>query len=635
MPTLGYLVDERSELQLRFLERAIESYRETKVSLLAVAGEEELLRGRINVAQPPGAMLLLRTPGGLNSALVAALDRLLPVLAKYRASGVVITVAEHSDLTVPPATRAAAAKLRIPLLTTTANSATWDGLHEGIRYCRVEYAERQVEKLTGLVSHLPAQWADATALESITDWLATALDAQVLISEPGRGVLAAAPDTAMEQLAHLATAQGMEPGPIQAHVDTVGVHTRLVSLAPSGFGNAVLAVAADRPFDDADTRLITHAAKVLGLVEQARRDYATVTQTAREARAFTYQLLMAGESVTARRFMAGFLNDHSFLNQARVYLIECGSAQQREATLRRCEMATTGRAIVVRCPEEEQRLVVVEPLSGHKASDYGIAPELQRLVMSLGGGHRLGGSSDRPLGKVAAAYQDALAALRFGQHRQEPYVLTTGDTTVLDLLEPGPARAWGQRIIAPIRRGLPADKAAQIEETLPVALGHPHTKAARRLGVHRNTVAYRVHRASELLQLDLGRTANKVVVGLAMELAALPAMDPGGVDAGAELEDLLATQRVHAWASALADPIRDDRRDLARTLTTWLDQDESVEKTAGSLCVAEATVRSHLKTIEGLTGRRLTTLPGLRDITIALAVCTGTPIRTAGFLTAA
>ncbi|WP_327687274.1 hypothetical protein [Streptomyces sp. NBC_00467] len=61
----------------------------------------------------------------------------------------------------------------------------------------------QVEQLRGLVSRLPAHWADATALPSITEWLAGALEAQVLLSEPRCGVLAASPDIAVNRLAHL------------------------------------------------------------------------------------------------------------------------------------------------------------------------------------------------------------------------------------------------------------------------------------------------------------------------------------------------------------------------------------------------------------------------------------------------
>ena len=639
MPTLGYLVDERSELQLGFLEKGVEPYRETKVSLLAVAGEEELLRGRINVAQPPGAMLLLRIPGeGVDGALVAALDRLLPVLAKYRASGVVITVAEHSDLVLPPATRAAAAKLRIPLLTTTASSATWDGLHEGIRYCRVEYAERQVEKLTGLVSRLPSQWADATALASITDWLATALDAQVLISEPDRGVLAAAPDTAAEQLAHLASREAATAAkPMQEQMECAGIHTRLVAIAPTQLGDATLAVAADRPFDDADTRLITHAAKVLGLVDQAQREYATVTQSAREARAVTFQLLMNGEPAKARRVMAGLSAGLGCVDEARVYVIDCGSARHREVTMRRCEMATTGRALVVRCPRDERHIVIVEPMQDGGVYRMGIAADLQRLVLSLAG-HRLGGSGHRPLAMVPTAHEEALTALRFTRHSREPYVLTAGHTDLVSLLEPGPAREWAVRLLTPLRQELSQVQVEQIEKTLSVAFSHPHTTAARLLDVHRNTVSTRLNRAADLLKLDLGHTYNRVVVGLALDLAAFPPSSHAAAAAAvrhADLADLLANPRVRAWAEALLGPLRAGRRDLTRTLTTWLEQNESVEKTAGSLGVAEATVRSHLKTIEGLTGRRLTTLPGLRDVTIALAVGTGIPIRSASHLAAA
>ncbi|MET7717257.1 helix-turn-helix domain-containing protein [Streptomyces sp. NPDC005407] len=628
MPTLGFLVDERSELQLKFVGGSA-PYVDVKVAALAIASQEDLLNGRINVKNPPEALTLLTLTGeGIDDSVAAAVDRVLPALAKYRASGLVITVPAHSASAIPEATRAAAHRARVPILTTTAQPAAWAGLHEGIRTCRVQHAEKQVENLAGLVGRLPGQWTDPTALASITAWLATALEAQVLVHEPERGVLAAAPDTAAEHLAPMVGRQTPVAGAVQAHVDRAGVHYRLVSVAPTRLGHAILAVAADRPFDEADNRLIQHAAKVLGLVDQAQRDYATVAQTAREARSFTYQLLLNGEHVKARRFMGSLFGGRACLDEARIYVIDCGSERQREAALRRCELATTGRAIVVPCPSQEQHLVLVEPSQNSDPADLGIATDLQRLVMSLAGA-RLGGSSRRPLAMAVTARQEALTALRFAEHTPQPFVLKASQTNLVDLLDPGPARAWGLRVLAPIRCGLPAKKAQQIEETLVVAFNHPHTKAAQNLDVHRNTVAYRVNRAAELLCLDLSRINNRVIVGLALDLATLPdtsdSQDTTG-DGPGNLRALLAGPRLREWAHALLDPIRSDRRDLLATVRAWLDHEAHVDQAANALGLAEVTIRSHLKAVEQATGRSLTGSAGLRDITVALSVSSGSTL---------
>ncbi|MET9669657.1 helix-turn-helix domain-containing protein [Streptomyces sp. NPDC006475] len=641
MPTLGALVDDRTELELRFLEGQVllQAHAATKVTLLNVASEEDILECRLHLSQPPGALLLVHpTSGGqIDDALALAIERVLPALAKYRAAGLVLVVPDHSALALRPSLKAAAGRLRIPLLSTTAGAATWDSAHASIRDCRLQYAERQVERLTGLMGTLPAQWADATALASITDWLSDALEAQVLVSEPERGVLSAAPDIAAEQLTHPI---GRDPGEIdssnRAAVQS-GIHTRVVSIAPTRQGEAVLTVSADRPFDEADNLLITHAAKVLGLVDQAQRDYATITQSAREARSISYQLLMNGETDKAQRVMQGLSVGLTDAAGARVYIIDCGSGGQRELSIRRCELAATGRAMVVRCPAEESHIVIVEPVQGPQrdSSQAGIAPDLQRLVLSLTG-HHLGGSGHRLLTMIAAAREEALTALRLTKHVREPYALAEGDTNLVDLLDPKGARSWALRQLAPIRQELAPPQAEQLERTLSVAFNHPRTIAARILEVHRNTVATRLNRAGELLDRDLNRILNRVVVGLAIDVVACPDHAHGEAAAGRiELSDLLTSPPVRSWAETLLEPVIADRRKLSRTLTTWLETDQNVEKTATSLGLSEATIRNHLKTIEVLTSRRLNTLNGLRDLTVALAVCTPAPIRSALRLVAA
>lgn len=372
-------------------------------------------------------------------------------------------------------------------------------------------------------------------------------------------------------------------------------------------------------------------------MDQAQRDYATITQSAREARSISYQLLMNGETDKAQRVMQGLSVGLTDAEAARVYIIDCGSGEQRELSIRRCEMATAGRAMVVRCPAEENHIVIVEPVQGPQGepNQASIAPDLQRLVLSLTG-HHLGGSGHRLLTMIAAAHEEAQTALRFTKHAREPYALTEGNTNLVDLLDPKAARTWALRQLAPIRQELAPPQAEQLERTLSVAFNHPRNTAARMLAVHRNTVATRLNRAGELLDRDLNGILNRVVVGLAIDVAAGPDQVHGETSAGRiELSDLLTSPPVRSWAETLLKPVIADRRKLSRTLTTWLETDRNVEKTATSLGLSEATIRSHLKTIEVLTSRRLNTLHGLRDLTVALAVCSPAHIRRALFLVAA
>lgn len=638
MPTLGYLVKERAELQLQFAESSPASRADGKVAVLVTVDQQELISGHTNVAHPPGTLILLTlTPDGLTGRTAFEVDRLLSALAKYRAAGLVVTASDHGMPVFPAATRNLAGRLRVPLLTTTADPAVWKFLNEGIQQCRAQYAERQVEHLAGLLSRLPAQLADESAMQRITSWLADALEAQVLVSEPTHRVLAAAPKTAPAHLAHAVITQAAEPAVVQAEMERAGVHTRLVSLAPTSSEAAVLSVAADRPFDQADALLIKHAAQLLGFVDQARRGYDRAARSAREARAVTYQLLMSGEPAKAQRVMEGLVPGLLAPDEARVFVIDCGSADQREETALRCEEVAAERALVVRCPTHERHIVIVEPLHDTDPATVGLVDEVQRLVLSLAGPHRLGGSSRRPIAMVPGAYEEAINALSFTEHTQDPVVLAAGQTNLVDLLDPDAARAWALPFLAPIR-SLPPAKAEQIELTLRIALTHSHAEAARSLGVHRNTVAQRVHRAADLLALDMGLVRSKVAVGLALDIAALPGAleaPDGDGPLGRAMSELLAGPRVCVWAEALLHRLTDDRRDLKRTLQAWLDNEGRVEAAARALGLSEVTVRNHLKTVEQVTGRDFTTLAGMRDIAIALSVCTGIPTLTYECLAAA
>ncbi|MFI1400784.1 helix-turn-helix domain-containing protein [Streptomyces sp. NPDC020681] len=624
MPTLGYLVDERAELELRFVGGVTATGPDAKVATLVTISQERLLAGDVDLAHPPGTLILLTlSAGGIEGATAEAVDRTLRTLAKFGAAGLVVTTPEQDLSAYPPTTCTIASRLRIPLLTTTAHPSTWDSLNEGIQYCRAQYAERQLDDLAGLLRSLPAQLADATAMRRITEWLAAALDALVRVSDRDRGVLAAAPDHATSGVTRQSVGG---PRPIPPLGAGSHGHTRIVSLAPTRKDAPVLAVAADRPFDEADGLLIQHAAKLMGLVDQAHTEYEGVAQSAREARAASYQLLMNGEPAKALRVMAGLAPGLSSADQSRVFVIDCGAASLRDVSVRRVAAAAVGRALVVRCPTNERHIVVVEPLHHTAAADAGIAGDLQRLVLSLGGPHRMAGSSRRPIARVPSAHEEAVAALSDTELTKDPVVLSADRANLVDVLEPAAARAWAIHVLAPIGGLLPAH-AEEMERTLRVALARSNAaEAARRLHVHRNTVAMRLARAAELLGLDLGSVRSKVIVGLALDIkAAIPAAVASDGASGCTLSSFLAGPRVRAWAESVLDLLAVDRRDLKRTLQAWLDHDARVDEAARALGLSEATVRNHLKTAEQVTGRDLTTLAGIRDISIALSICTGTP----------
>jgi DNA-binding PucR family transcriptional regulator len=153
-----------------------------------------------------------------------------------------------------------------------------------------------------------------------------------------------------------------------------------------------------------------------------------------------------------------------------------------------------------------------------------------------------------------------------------------------------------------------------------VALSNPYTEAARILNVHRNTVAYRLARVGELLDLDLARTHSKVLVGLALDMGARPVTTVPSAHAAPDLRNLLCSPRLEAWARALVEQLESGSRDLARTVQVWLDSDTHVETTAKTLGMSEATVRNRLRSSGRLLDRDLTSLSGLRDVALAFGI---------------
>ncbi|MGW0778296.1 helix-turn-helix domain-containing protein [Streptomyces sp. NPDC002835] len=617
MLTLGNLINEYRELQLKPVADGV-GLADIKVSGLVVLDAQDLT-GPPRLTCPPGTLFLVCDLDFREIGSTArAMGRLIATLANHRPSGVVVAVPDRGPLPAfPSTTLAAAGALRLPLLTTTAQLAAWTHLNEHLARSRVEDAERQVDRLAGLMRRLPVQWSDPAALQRITEWLAAALDVQAVVREPQRGVLASAtrvqPRDSTALPSH--TQEGKSP-----------LHRRRVSLAPTRDGDAVLEVTSERPFDPADSRLIQHAAHMLGLVDQAQTEFGTVHRSVRQAKVITYQLLTHGESDKAKNILKAIAPALAAADEARVLVIDCGSQQQREATLRHSMPTATRGSLVVPCPDQPHHIVIVEPVLKDGEGDESLTRELQHLVNSIRS-HRMGGSRRRPLAALQAAHQEALTALQLSKYTGNAAVLTPSHSSVMDLLDPIPARTWACSLLQPLHV-LPPGQREQLERTLAVALSHPRTTAARLLDVHRNTVAYRLHRAGELLRMDFDRIEQRVLIGLALELAAQPSATQVKHDDTPDTpttEDLFQRPRVRAWADDLLTPLRVDRLDLEATLTTWLDRQGHVDKAAQALGIAEVTVRSHLKRVAQATGRDPSSPSGLRDLFVAVSIRSKTP----------
>lgn len=568
----------------------------------------------------PGHLAVISSP---NSGRPALDDEFIRSLSDREAAGAVLAAGRHEPWQFTTRTRALAERLGLPLLTTTSPAHAWRRAGVWIMKQRAEEAEQHLRLLGGLVDRLPLHLTtDTRAMQRITEGLADALtDGQVLVIDPERGVLAAAPQSAPGVLAGAVIRQAAgTAGPLSS---SAAAHTRLIALDASTGADTMLAVASGTDFDAADAALVKRAATLLGLVDQAQRDYGTAGQAAQAARLAAFQLLMIGEVTKAQRVLEPMAPRLFRADEARVYVVDAVSAAQRESTVRRCETATAGRALVVRCPAEAPHVIIVEPQSdGH---DDDLADVLTRLVTSLPG-HRMGGSRWQPLADVAGGHEEAVTALSVAAHRTDSVVLGLSRSSLIDLLDPAGAQQWAAGLLAPLH-ALNRGQRDPLEQILPLALAYPYTHAAATLGLSRNKVAVRMGKVGTLLGLDLKQASGKAALSFALDVLARAPEDHRPAPEGANeqtLAALLEQPAVRAWGEALLNPLVEDDRDLIATLQTWLERGGH-EETAESLGISEWTVGSHLGAVASATERNLRRASEVRDLAFALYATTGRP----------
>ncbi|MGW0844912.1 helix-turn-helix domain-containing protein [Streptomyces sp. NPDC002787] len=643
------MINERPALRLRFLQPGHASrYGATRVTDVVARPVTEPPHPLGDSSFENGTLFLvtLDTPQ-LSRTGVQTLDHLIRLLARDKAAGLVLNTPGHDLRTLPEATLAAANRLQLPLLATSAETTAWDHVNEDLRLRRAQFAERQVAHLDGLLNRLPARLADPTAVRRIVDWLSVALDAEVLVSSVRRGVLAAAPDSAPAGLAHavITGAHEATPGAPGTTPGAPGgaMHTRIVSISPGGDDEARLAIASHTPFDSAGTTLVQHAAKLLGLCDQARREHQTRVETPRAVRHAAFQLLMRGETVLAQVVYTGAAQALLDTDTARVFVVDTGP-QEREETLSWCERALAEQAIVSACPGKPKHILILDPVR-----DSDRVETVLKDMIAARQGHLLGQSRPHPLAETAVGYLEALTAV--GDAAGTPHRIGLGGSKAkfAPLLPRREARAWAAALMSPLLDAFPGrgDERKLLLETLPTALSFKHTEAAGGLGVHRNTVTQRLNRAGKILSLDLRGSANdRILVLLALDILALPhPPGPAGMPAPAEeAPDFAALMAAgaadggpRAWAEERLGAVRADQRDLVGTLCAWLENNLSTKETARALGLSEATVRNHTRDAATLLGMDFSTkmvgitdtdVVTVADIALALHVLLGRPALT-------
>ncbi|WP_405884940.1 helix-turn-helix domain-containing protein [Streptomyces sp. NBC_01136] len=618
MPTLSSLCEE-PDFCLRFVnggptaDRTVDSVR--ALSLAATAG------GTLGDVRDALVVIGDFWVSGRTS-LHEGVEPLLRELSRQRAAGLAVVVREHGAQAVPVVIRSSAVRLGIPLLTTTKTLRDWRELIPRLREYRYRQAEWHADQLTALLNRLPDRFTDAgadtDAMQPIADWLAAAVDAEVVVSDPLRGVLAAAPDALARRAPRTASPQAES-----------------LPLSAAAFA-AVLSVTSRRPLDDVRTDLLGHAAKVLGLIDQARlRDQ--LTEARREVQLSVLQLLMVGEEVAAQRVMAGLAPGLLATESVRVHVIDC-ARHDREVALRQAEDAVAGRALLARCPVFNH-LIVVDPLPTDEDAPRSVRHALGKVVATLPG-HHMGGSRVYALSRVADAYTQAAGTLVTARRMPGRVALAEQRPDLVDVLPPATARRWAGTLLRPVLT-LPAGAREQLVRTLELGLEFQHTAVGRLLGIHRNTVTHRIDKGFDLLGLDRGQVLNRVVVSTALQVVVKYGHDARSADPAADFAAMVSAPEVRAWADSFLEPLRTDRRDLLRTLRVWLENDTHTGRTAAALDLAPVTVRSHLRAAAPLIQRDLLvgpdetdvldgnehgqTLSGVRPLAFALHAGTGRP----------
>ncbi|QKW28087.1 helix-turn-helix domain-containing protein [Streptomyces seoulensis] len=618
MPTLAHLISQRPELRLRFLDPAhARVHAGVRVTEVAAVPLPHPAPGP-NAPLASGTLALVTLPDEPTAphGTAAALEHLLGHLKRCRASGLVLRSPEDAPH-VPTAVRARAEHLRLPLLVTGADTP-WAPVNAYLQRQRALIAERQAEHMDGLLRTLPNRLTGPDAVERIVSWLAAALDADAAVRSDGdRCVLVSAPEGG----ANLARAA------VLGHRPADGVQYRIVRMHGAE-DEAVLAVAARHPFDETAGRLIQHAAKILGLCEQARRDHHAAVLAPRAVSQAATQLLLGGQTVTGQVVAGTISRQLMDTDEVVVRVIDTG-ARTRQPTLELCERTLHGKALVSPCPGKDQQIIVIAPA----ARDDAVEDDLRRIV-----GSRdwllMGASTPYALEASGAGYAEAAEAVRTAARSPER-ISVGAEPKCAPLLPRRAARVWARSLLAPL---LTAPEHTTLLHSLPTGLSFKGTEAAKGLQIHRNTLRNRLDRAAALLGLDFDRLNDRVLVLLALNILALPAPEDDAPDPPAPaLADLLAGPEIRNWAQHRLRALHTGHRALLETLRVWLENDLSVRLTARALALSASTVRAHTDRAARLLGMGVTAefvsvhdtdVVGIADVYVAAHLLTGAPALT-------
>ncbi|WP_330258122.1 helix-turn-helix domain-containing protein [Streptomyces murinus] len=439
-------------------------------------------------------------------------------------------------------------------------------------------------------------------LNRLVAWLARSTGSAVRLQDARGHLLAEAgerpaldPAVVADVAAGRVSAAALEDG--TRHVRLVGIRHP----GPDPAASAVLAVVRPEPFDRQTTDILGRTAGVLELLLR-ERELAHAGDRLRRAtadlRLAILQLLMVEDIVSARRVAAGLWPGLLENDSARVYVIE-GTAAERDRLADECGAATSGGALVVRCPAMDEHVIVLGPATE--------VEERLRSLVAVRPGTYLGGSPRQRLALTATAYGQAVTALAVARFSPERTAVYAERTRPARLMDPAALHAWSAAVLRPLDT-LPYHVRAELLATTRLGLEFTAVSTAKVLGVSRNTVRARMDRVAALMGADFSALAVRAAAHIALntEAAHGPYDTEGNVSATPTgFADLLGGDALRSWAEGLLGRLDADGRDLRGTLRAWLGADANAGPAATARGVHAQTVREHVRAAEPVLERRL------------------------------
>lgn len=328
------------------------------------------------------------------------------------------------------------------------------------------------------------------------------------------------------------------------------------------------------------------------------------------------QQLLTGDVAHARRAASGLPSGRITGQDARMAVLECASAEDREPAMLAAEEATGGRALVSGCPAVKEHVLIVLPKQIARES---AAVRAMLRPLTEGTGAAVGVSNTMPYWSLAFLYTTARGALATARGAEEGIVVAAGGTTLSGELPQHLYSAWAAAVRAPLARRIPEGQRDMVHVTV-VAVAEGTTLAARLLNLGHTTVRTYMETVIGAMGLDHRQETHRAVAQFALTAPSVPPVGDVSATPVQPLASLLAHDGPRRWAETVLSPLTDP--DSIGLLATWLRNNAETIATARASGLGRNTVRRRLEKIAYELALPLTDPggSGLHEVLWALAI---------------